>query len=143
MCTEAIIELRKSSGPGITIAGTVMTCVVATTVLCIAVGGVGAQRVAARLRLPAIVLLFGFGPLIGPVLQILHPAVAFGSGLQPMVGLAVAIVVFEGGLALDFRELCTAVVLPLLRNIRLQARTSSFFKREAIVNDPIGALMAR
>ena len=35
------------------------------------------------------------------------------------------------------------VVLPLLRNIRLQARTSSFFKREAIVNDPIGALMAR
>ncbi len=106
-----------------------------------------------------------------------------------MVGLAVAIVVFEGGLALDFRELRAAgngvlrltvvalpisflfasaaayylarmpvgpsllygaitvvtgptVVLPLLRNTRLKARPASFFKWEAIVNDPVGALMA-
>lgn len=34
------------------------------------------------------------------------------------------------------------VVLPLLRNTRLQTRTASFFKWEAIVNDPIGALLA-
>ena len=53
-------------------------------------------------------LLFGFGLLVGPVLQILQPASAFGGGLRPMVGLAVAIVVFEGGLALDFRELRAA-----------------------------------
>ncbi len=166
-----------------------MTHVVATAVLCIAVGGVGAQWVAGRLRVPAIVLLFAFGLLVGPVLQILQPASAFGGGLRPMVGLAVAIVVFEGGLALDFRELRAAgdgvfrltvvalpisfslasaaahlvgrmpwgpsllygaitvvtgptVVLPLLRNTRLQARPASFFKWEAIVNDPIGALMA-
>ena len=166
-----------------------MTHVVATDVLCIAVGGVGAQWIAGRLRVPAIVLLFAFGLLIGPVLQILQPATAFGGGLRPMVGLAVAIVVFEGGLALDFRELRAAgegvlrltvvalpisfalasavahlvarmpwgpsllygaitvvtgptVVLPLLRNTRLQARPASFFKWEAIVNDPVGALMA-
>ena len=166
-----------------------MSQVVATAVLCIAVGGVVAQWIAARLRLPAIVLLFVFGLVIGPLLQILQPATAFGAGLRPMVGLAVAIVVFEGGLALDFRELRAAgdgvfrltivalpisfllasvaahvvapmpwgpallygaitvvtgptVVLPLLRNTRLQARPASFFKWEAIVNDPVGALMA-
>ena len=34
------------------------------------------------------------------------------------------------------------VVLPLLRNTRLQARPASFFKWEAIVNDPVGALLA-
>lgn len=166
-----------------------MTHLTAVAVLCIMVGGVGAQWVAARLRLPAIVLLFGFGLLIGPVLQLFQPAVAFGPGLRPLVGLAVAIVVFEGGLALDVRELRAAgdgvfrltvvalpisfvlatlvayvvgklsgeaaflygaitvvtgptVVLPLLRNTKLRARPASFFKWEAIVNDPIGALMA-
>ena len=166
-----------------------MSHVVATAVLCIAVAGVGAQWVAWRLRLPAIVLLFVFGLVIGPVLQILDPATAFGAALRPLVGLAVAIVVFEGGLALEFRELRAAgdgvlrltvvalpisfalaslaarfvgqlpwapallygaitvvtgptVVLPLLRNTRLQARPASFFKWEAIVNDPVGALMA-
>lgn len=166
-----------------------MTTIVATSVLCIAVGGVAAQWLAWRLRLPAIVLLFAFGLLIGPVLHVLQPSAAFGAGLRPIVGLAVAIVVFEGGLALDLRELRAAgggvfrltvvalpisfflaslaahlvaampwasallygaitvvtgptVVLPLLRNTRLQARTASFFKWEAIVNDPVGALLA-
>ena len=161
----------------------------AISVLCIALGGVVCQWIASRLRLPAIILLFAFGLLIGPGLHILQPAVAFGGALRPMVGLAVALVVFEGGLALDFRELRAAgdgvfrltvvalpisfalatlaahllgrmpwapallygaitvvtgptVVLPLLRNTRLQARPASFFKWEAIVNDPVGALMA-
>jgi NhaP-type Na+/H+ or K+/H+ antiporter len=162
---------------------------VAIAVLCIAVAGIAAQWLAWRLRLPAIVLLFAVGLIVGPGLQILQPAIAFGPGLRPIVGLAVAIVVFEGGLALDFRELRAAgggvlrltvvalpisfalatlaahfaasmawgvsalfgaitvvtgptVVLPLLRNTRLQTRTASFFKWEAIVNDPIGALLA-
>ena len=34
------------------------------------------------------------------------------------------------------------MVLPLLRNTRLQTRIASFFKWEAIVNDPVGALLA-
>ncbi len=162
---------------------------VAIAVLCVAVAGVGAQWIAWRLKLPAIVLLFAVGLVVGPGLRILEPNVVFGSGLGPIVGLAVAIVVFEGGLALDFRELRAAgegvlrlttvalpisfvlaslaarlcagmqwgaallfgaitvvtgptVVLPLLRNTRLERRASSFLKWEAIVNDPVGALLA-
>ena len=162
---------------------------VAVAVLCIACGGVAAQWVAWRLKLPAIVLLFAVGLVLGPGLQILQPAVQFGTALRPIVGLAVAIVVFEGGLALDFGELRAAsegvlrltaialpisfalgtlvahliggmpwsaallfgaittvtgptVILPLIRNNRLERRAASFLKWEAIVNDPVGALLA-
>jgi NhaP-type Na+/H+ or K+/H+ antiporter len=67
-------------------------------------------------------LLLGLGFLVGPVLCLLHPSQAFGPNLRPLIGLAVAIVVFEGGLALDFRELraagegvlrLTAIALPI------------------------------
>lgn len=34
------------------------------------------------------------------------------------------------------------VVLPLLRHVRLQARPAAFLKWEAIVNDPVGAILA-
>src|SRR6185437_7410947 len=142
-----------------------------------------------RLRLPAIVLLFAVGLLLGPGLQLLHPQAALGSVFRPLVGLGVALVVFDGGLALNLRELHAAgegvlrltalalpislafsaaaahalaampwgiailfgaitvvtgptVVLPLLRHTRLQRRAASFLKWEAIINDPIGALLA-
>lgn len=161
----------------------------AVGVLCVALGGVAAQWVAWRMRLPAIVLLFFAGLVFGPGLHILDPGRAFGFALQPMVGLAVAVIVFEGGLALEFRELRAAgegvlrltaialpinwalgavaahllgglgwgpaalfgaitvvtgptVVLPLLRHTRLQRRAAAFLKWEAIVNDPIGAILA-
>ena len=162
---------------------------VAVAVLCVAVGGIAAQWLAWRVRLPAIVLLFAVGLVVGPGLQWLTPSHSFGPSLRPVVGLAVAIIVFEGGLALDFRELRAAgegvlrltalalpicwglgaaaahfiagmawgpavlfgaitvvtgptVVLPLLRHVRLKRRAASFLKWEAIVNDPIGAILA-
>ncbi|MDE3744290.1 cation:proton antiporter [Methylobacterium radiotolerans] len=161
---------------------------VATAVLCIVAGGVTAQVLAARFRVPAIVLLLGLGYLVGPVLGLLHPSEAFGANLRPLIGLAVAVVVFEGGLALDFRELRAAgagvlrltaialpinfvlgtlaahliggmlwgpaavfgailvvtgptVILPLLRHARLERRSAAFLKWEAIVNDPVGAIL--
>ena len=95
---------------------------VATAVLCVIVGGFAAQWAAWRLRVPAIVLLLACGLLVGPALHILQPSAALGPALRPVVGLAVAIVVFEGGLALDLRELraagegvlrLTVVALPL------------------------------
>ena len=160
----------------------------AVAVLCVAVGGIASQWLAWRLRLPAIVLLFAVGLAVGPGLEILTPSRSFAA-LRPVAGLAVAIIVFEGGLGLNFRELRAAgegvlrltalalplswasgavaahwlaglgwgaatlfgaitvvtgptVVLPLLRHVRLKRRAASFLKWEAIINDPIGAILA-
>ncbi|MGR3582410.1 MAG: cation:proton antiporter domain-containing protein, partial [Sagittula sp.] len=63
--------------------------------------GVGSQWLAWRLRLPAIVLMLAAGLIVGPVLGILDPAAQFGSMLSPMIAIAVAIILFEGGLTLD------------------------------------------
>src|SRR5690349_15961765 len=56
---------------------------VAVAVLCVAVGGIAAQWLAWRLRLPAIVFLFAAGLLVGPGLRILAPSRALGPALQP------------------------------------------------------------
>ncbi|KXV34517.1 sodium:proton antiporter [Gluconobacter thailandicus] len=151
--------------------------------------GMLAQWVAWRFRLPAIVLLFTMGLLFGPGLGILHPSETMGWVFRPLVSLLVAIVVFEGGMALDIRQLREAgegvarltmlalpinwvlgslaahyvahlewgtamlfgaiivvtgptVVLPLLRSAKLQPRVAAFLRWEAIVNDPLGAILA-
>ena len=66
--------------------------------------GIGAQWVAWRTGWPAIVLMLAAGFLAGPILGIMDPEAAFGSMLEPMVGIGVALILFEGGLSLDFRE---------------------------------------
>lgn len=151
--------------------------------------GMLAQWVAWRFRLPAIVLLFTIGLLFGPGLGIVHPSETMGWVFRPLVSLLVAIVVFEGGMALDIRQLREAgegvarltmlalpinwvlgslaahyvahlewgtsmlfgaiivvtgptVVLPLLRSAKLQPRVAAFLRWEAIVNDPLGAILA-
>lgn len=156
---------------------------------CVLGGSMLAQWTAWRFRLPAIVLLFSLGLLYGPALEILHPSVMIGSAFHPLVSLAVALIVFEGGLALDFRQLKEAgegvirltlvalpinlilgsmaahyiggmgwgpaflfgsiivvtgptVVLPLLRNAKLHPKVAAFLRWEAIVNDPVGAILA-
>lgn len=67
--------------------------------------GLLAQWVAWRVRLPAIVLLSVFGVLAGPVFGLINPSADFDEFLQPVVGLFVAIILFEGGLNLQFHEL--------------------------------------
>jgi NhaP-type Na+/H+ or K+/H+ antiporter len=67
--------------------------------------GVGAQWLAWRVNLPAIVLMSIAGLLVGPVLGILNPSEDFGDFYQPIISLAVAVILFEGGLQLNFREL--------------------------------------
>ncbi len=71
----------------------------------IVVLGVAAQTVASRLRVPAILLLLGTGILVGPVLGLLHPDRLLGDLLLPLVSLAVALILYEGGLTLRLREL--------------------------------------
>ncbi len=67
--------------------------------------GVGSQWLAWKLRLPAIVLMLAAGLVIGPVLGFLDPGAQFGDMLQPMIAIAVAIILFEGGLTLNLHSL--------------------------------------
>jgi len=92
----------------------------------IGVLGIGAQWLAWRLQRPAIVLMaiagLLFGPLLAWVLTLpfvqgsdglktiidavhLDPEKDFGEMYRPMVGIAVAIILFEGGLNLRFKDL--------------------------------------
>ncbi len=155
----------------------------------IGVLGVVAQWIAWRTGRPAIVFLLAAGILAGPVLGILDPEVDFGELQTPIIKLAVAVILFEGGLQLNFRDLreagtsvrrliflgvplgwlaCTAavhygagldwqisalfggilvvtgptVIGPMLRAINVPRRVADTLKWEAIINDPIGALLA-
>lgn len=162
--------------------------------------GVGAQWLAWRLALPAIVLMVIAGLLAGPVFKILWPPnvftggpapmeLLFGEFYRPLIGVAVAVILFEGGLTLNFAELRglgkgvrrlvlpgvliawllgtiaavfigglepeialvfagimvvtgPTVIIPLLRQSKLNQRPAALLKWEGIVNDPIGALFA-
>ena len=67
--------------------------------------GVGAQWLAWRLGLPSILLLLLVGLALGPLSGLVNPDELLGTALFPLVSLAVAVVLFEGGLTLDLREL--------------------------------------
>ncbi|MEA3639402.1 MAG: sodium:proton antiporter [Lamprobacter sp.] len=67
--------------------------------------GIAAQWIGWRLQIPAIILLSLSGLLIGPVLGIFRPSEALGDAYQPLINLAVAAILFEGGLSLHFAEL--------------------------------------
>lgn len=67
--------------------------------------GIGAQWLAWRVNLPAIVLLLAFGLLAGPVFGWIRPGRDLGDMLDPLVRVGVAVILFEGGLNLHFHEL--------------------------------------
>ena len=67
--------------------------------------GIGAQWLAWRTGWPAIVLMLAAGFLAGPILGIFDPELTFGPMLEPMIAIGVALILFEGGLSLDYREL--------------------------------------
>ncbi len=154
----------------------------------VAVAGVLAQWLGWRFRMPSILALLAFGLVVGPVFGWVKPSAILGQVMSPAIGMAVAIIVFEGGLNLNLRELRSAgsgvirlvflalplnwalgaiaghylgglawsvsvlfgsilvvtgptVIMPLLRQAKLEPRASAFLKWEAIVNDPIGATL--
>ncbi|MBL4620332.1 MAG: sodium:proton antiporter [Marinicaulis sp.] len=87
--------------------------VLAVTV--IGVLGIGAQWLGWRFNLPAIVLMALAGVLAGPVFGVFTPSDAppgtppmealFGEFYRPIIAIAVAVILFEGGLSLNFAEL--------------------------------------
>lgn len=77
------------------------------TAIAIAVG-ILAQVVADRVRLPSIVFLLLFGVLVGPdFLGIVVPQ-QFGAGLRAIVTIAVAVILFEGGLQLHYVDVAAS-----------------------------------
>lgn len=67
--------------------------------------GIGSQWLAWRLQLPAIVLMLAAGLLAGPGFGLINPSQEFGDLFTPVISIAVAVILFEGGLTLNFREL--------------------------------------
>jgi NhaP-type Na+/H+ or K+/H+ antiporter len=69
------------------------------------VAGISAQVLAEFLKVPGIVFLLLFGILLGPsVLGVIYPE-HLGIGLEVIVPLLVAIILFEGGFNLELRDL--------------------------------------
>jgi len=67
--------------------------------------GIGSQWVAWRYRVPAIVVMSITGLIVGPFLGIINPEQDFGNLYEPIISVAVAIILFEGSLSLKFKEL--------------------------------------
>jgi len=67
--------------------------------------GVACQIIAARFGIPAIILLLPAGFAAGAATTVVNPDEIFGAAFPPLVSLAVAIILFDGGLDLVHREL--------------------------------------
>lgn len=79
--------------------------------------GVGTQWIAWRLQLPAILLLLVAGFLVGPVGGVVDPDDLLGDLLTPFVSISVALILFEGGLTLNLRELRSIGGVAVVRNL--------------------------
>ncbi|MEO0455613.1 MAG: cation:proton antiporter [Cyanobacteria bacterium P01_A01_bin.114] len=67
--------------------------------------GISAQVIAEYLKLPSIIFLLLLGVALGPdVLGLVNPSL-LGVGLEVIVSLCVALILFEGGLSLELKEL--------------------------------------
>ncbi len=160
----------------------------ATMILIVLTAGLASQWLAWRVRLPAIVVLIIVGLILGPSSGIIELELS-QSELTELIGLGVAIVLFEGGMDLKLGEVRRVghgigrltiigpplawvlgalaahfvlglswpvawvlgailvvtgptVVLPMLRQARLNKESSALLKWEGIVNDPVGVLLA-
>lgn len=74
----------------------------------IVLGGI-AQWIAWRIHFPAILMLLVLGFIAGPVTGFLNPEELFGDFFYPLISLSVAVILFEGGLSLRYRELSGTV----------------------------------
>lgn len=161
---------------------------VATLILVVLSVGLASQWLAWWLRLPAIVVLITTGIVLGPVTGVVDLGLS-QEGFADLIGLGIAIILFEGGMALQLGELRRVghgvghltvlgpplawalgalaaryvaglswpvalvlgailvvtgptVILPLIRQARLNKDSASLLKWEGIVNDPVGVLFA-
>ncbi len=71
----------------------------------IGICSLGCQWLGWKLRLPAILPLLICGLVLGPISGILQPDALFADLLFPIISLGVAIILFEGALTLNFKEI--------------------------------------
>src|ERR1700760_2580109 len=66
---------------------------------------VGAQVLASRLRIPALIVLLPAGFIAGALTTDVNPQRLLGAAFQPLVSLSVALILYDAGLGLDLRKL--------------------------------------
>lgn len=76
-----------------------------SVIMLIGLLGIGSQWVAWKFNFPAIVVMSIAGLLVGPFLGIMNPEESFGELFRPLISVAVAIILFEGSLNLNKKEL--------------------------------------
>ncbi len=89
---------------------------ISVTIAVIVCVGVGGQWLATKLKIPSVLLLLLAGIVVGPVTETIDPVGDLGPALFPVVGLAVGLLLFEGGLTLRLDRLIQgrSVVLRLV-----------------------------
>jgi len=81
------------------------TIYVLTSLVAVMIIGIFAHMLGRVVKIPSIVFLLIAGIILGPeVTGVIEPS-RFGSGIELLVGFAVAIIVFDGGLDSDIRQL--------------------------------------
>ena len=80
--------------------------------------GVGGQWLAARIRVPSILVLLLAGFVAGPITGLVDPEAIFGELLFPAVSLAVGLLLFDSGMELRLSELSVGRQ-PVLRLVTL------------------------
>src|SRR5699024_8475327 len=67
--------------------------------------GVFSHWIAGRVGMPAVVVLAVVGLLVGPIFGYINPEESMGDLFSPVISFAVAIILFEGSLNVDFKEI--------------------------------------
>src|SRR3974390_3108629 len=66
---------------------------------------VGSQVLASQLRIPALIILLPAGFTAGALTTDVNPQLLLGAAFQPLVSLAVAVILYDAGLGLDLAKL--------------------------------------
>ena len=66
---------------------------------------VGSQVLASRLRIPALIILLPAGFIAGALTSDVNPELLLGAAFQPLVSLAVAVILYDAGLGLELGKL--------------------------------------
>lgn len=78
-----------------------------TSLVAVMIIGIFSHMLARMMKIPSIVFLLLAGIILGPEIAGIILPERFGGGFELLVGLSVAIIVFDGGLDIDIRQLRT------------------------------------